>query len=169
LEQNRTICKARGRGGSLWGSKWKTGGVGLGATLEGVRDDGIVLLEIGELGPGPTMFRPWDSPKRYSGWLPWLVRNTRSPNRAIGQRQTAGEVMVTLTSLELYEEGLGVLRYLVYYEEDMFEGCYRIANPELVVRMCLAANCPGQYEALAAVQAKRTATWRFATCRRRES
>jgi hypothetical protein len=87
----------------------------------------------------------------------------------IGQQQTAGEVMVTLTSLELYEEGLGVLRYLVYYEEDMFEGCYRIANPELVVRMCLAANCPGQYEALAAVQAKRTATWRFATCRRRES
>ena len=48
----------------------------------------------------------------------------------IGQRQTVGEVMVTLTSLELYEEGLGVLRYLVSYEEDMFEGCYRIANPE---------------------------------------
>jgi hypothetical protein len=87
----------------------------------------------------------------------------------IGQRQTVGEVMVTLTSLELYEEGLGVLRYLVSYEEDMFECCYRIANSELVVRMCLAANCPGQYEALAAAQAKRTATWRFATCRRRES
>ena len=61
-------------------------GRGVGSDAEGVRDDGIVLLEIGELGPGPTMFRPWDSPKRYSEWLPWLVRNTRSPNRAKYQR-----------------------------------------------------------------------------------
>ena len=61
-------------------------GVELIGTLDEVRDDGIVLSEIGELGPGPTMFRPWDSLKRYSKWLPWLVRNTRSPNRAKYQR-----------------------------------------------------------------------------------
>jgi hypothetical protein len=46
--------------------------VGIVATLEEVRDDGVVLLGISELGPGPTMFRPWDSLKRYSEWVPWL-------------------------------------------------------------------------------------------------
>jgi hypothetical protein len=33
-------------------------GVELVATLEEVREDGIVLSEVGELGPGPTMFCP---------------------------------------------------------------------------------------------------------------
>ena len=36
-------------------------GVELVATLEEVREDGIVLSEVGELGPGPTMFCPWES------------------------------------------------------------------------------------------------------------
>ena len=31
------------------------------ATLDEVRDDGVSLSGIGELGPGPTMFCPWDS------------------------------------------------------------------------------------------------------------
>jgi hypothetical protein len=31
------------------------------ATLDEIRDDGVSLSRIGELGPGPTMFCPWDS------------------------------------------------------------------------------------------------------------
>ena len=31
------------------------------ATLDGIRADGVSLSRIGELGPGPTMFCPWDS------------------------------------------------------------------------------------------------------------
>jgi hypothetical protein len=42
------------------------------ARLDEVRDDGVVLSELSELGPGPTMFCPWDSLKRYSEWMPWL-------------------------------------------------------------------------------------------------
>ena len=33
-------------------------GAGMVATLDEVRDDGVILSEIGELGPGPTMFCP---------------------------------------------------------------------------------------------------------------
>lgn len=36
-------------------------GVEILATLDEVRDDGVSLSRIGELGPGPTMFCPWDS------------------------------------------------------------------------------------------------------------
>lgn len=36
-------------------------GVELLATLDEVRDDGVVISEIGELVPGPTLFVPWDS------------------------------------------------------------------------------------------------------------
>ena len=36
-------------------------GVEIVATLEEVRDDGVVLSEVGELGPRPTIFCPWDS------------------------------------------------------------------------------------------------------------
>jgi hypothetical protein len=37
-------------------------GVEIVATLEEVRDGGVMLLsEVGELGPGPIIFCPWDS------------------------------------------------------------------------------------------------------------
>ncbi len=39
-------------------------GAGMFAALEEVRDDGIVLSEIDELGPGPTLVCPWDSLRR---------------------------------------------------------------------------------------------------------
>lgn len=47
-------------------------GVEIVATLEEVRDDGIVLSEVGELGPGPTMFCPWGSLRRVRDRPPWL-------------------------------------------------------------------------------------------------
>src|SRR5215218_6117067 len=48
-------------------------GVELIGTLDEVRDDGIVLSEISELGPGPTMFCPWDSLRRVRDRLPWFM------------------------------------------------------------------------------------------------
>jgi hypothetical protein len=39
-------------------------GAGMVATLDEVRDDGIVLSEVEELGPGPTIYCPWDSLRR---------------------------------------------------------------------------------------------------------
>ena len=151
-------------------------GVEIIGTLDELHEDGIVLSEVGELGPGPTMFCPWDSLKRYDEWLPWLgppheepepgeepqeqeyydlyewreatteeippmpAQGARPSARTldhvvpIAQWQAVGEVVIALTSLELYEEGLGVLRYRISYEEGMFEGGYGIPEPELVVR-----------------------------------
>jgi hypothetical protein len=44
------------------------------------------------------------------------------------------DIMVALASLELFGEGVGILRYLVSYETGMFEVGYGIPEPELVVR-----------------------------------
>jgi hypothetical protein len=52
----------------------------------------------------------------------------------IGQRRTVDDIMVALASLELFGEGVGILRYLVSYETGMFEVGYGIPEPELVVR-----------------------------------
>ena len=47
-------------------------GVEIVATLEELRDDGVVLSEVGELGPGPTVFCPWESLHRIRERPPWL-------------------------------------------------------------------------------------------------
>jgi hypothetical protein len=150
------------------------------ATLDEVRDDGVVLSEIGELGPGPTMFCPWDSLRRIRDRPPWLrmpheepvpaeapleqefyelyehreispgetepepyVERRRASARnldrvvPIARRRAIGEVTLALTSLELFGEGVGVLRYRISYEAGMFEGGDRfggIPEPELIVR-----------------------------------
>ena len=149
-------------------------GVGIVAMLDEVRDDGVVLSEIGELGPGPTMFCPWDSLRRIRDRPPWFIPPHEKPEseeyyelyehrevlpgeiepeppverrRAsarnlqrvvpIAQRRTIGEVTVALTSLELFGEGVGVLRYRISYEAGVFEVRHRfvgIPEPELVVR-----------------------------------
>jgi hypothetical protein len=144
-------------------------GVEIIATLDEVRDHGVVLSEIGELGPGPTMFCPWDTLKRVRDRPPWLgppheepesgeyyelyehrevapeeiepepyVERRRASARnldrvvPIAQRQTVGEVTVAFTSLELFGEGVGVLRYRISYEAGMFED--GIPEPQLVIR-----------------------------------
>jgi hypothetical protein len=53
-------------------------GVELIATLDEVRDDGIVLSEIGELGLGPTLFCPWDSLHRAVTYRRGSGHRTRS-------------------------------------------------------------------------------------------
>jgi hypothetical protein len=146
------------------------------ATLDEVRDDGIVLSEISDLGSGPTLFCPWDSLKRVRDRPPWLRMPHEEPELgeepqeeeyyelyewreaptedvmpeppqgrqpsahilervvSIAQRRTVGDITVVLASLELFGEGLGVLRYRISYEEGMFEGGYGIPEPELVIR-----------------------------------
>ena len=130
--------------------------------LEEVRDCGFVLSEIGELGPGPTLFCPWDTLKRVRERPPWLrppheepgpedapleqefyelreatvqevapeppVERRRASARnlqrvaPLAQRRPVGAVLVALCSLELFGEGVGVLRYRISYEAGMFEG-----------------------------------------------
>lgn len=147
-------------------------GVEIVATLEEARDDDIVLSEVGELGPGPTMFCPWDSLGRVRERPPWLAPPHEGPEmeeasdergfyelreaapeevvpeppverpRAsawnlervvpVAQKQAVGGITVALASLELFGEGVGVLRYLISSEEGLFE--YGIPEPELVLR-----------------------------------
>ena len=56
------------------------------ATLEELRDDGIVLSEVGELGPGPTVFCPWGSLHRIRERPPWL----RPPHEESGDGPEEG-------------------------------------------------------------------------------
>src|SRR3712207_5878420 len=64
-------------------------GVEIIGTLDEVRDDGIVLSEMGELGPGPTLFCPWDSLRRVRERPPWLrpPHEESGPNEAPLERQ----------------------------------------------------------------------------------
>lgn len=55
-------------------------GVEMVATLAEVREDGILLSELGELGPGPTMFCPWKSLHRVRERPQWF----RPPHEAPG-------------------------------------------------------------------------------------
>lgn len=48
-------------------------GVEIVATLDEVRDDGIVLSKIGELGSGPTLFCPWGTLHRVRDRPPWFA------------------------------------------------------------------------------------------------
>ena len=54
-------------------------GVEIVATLEEVRDGGVMLPEVGELGPGTTIFCPWDSLPRVRDRPPWLAPPNEEP------------------------------------------------------------------------------------------
>jgi len=142
-------------------------GVEIVATLDEVRDDGVVLSEVGELGPGPTMFCPWNSLHRVRDRPPWLAppheepgpeeweryemrevlaeeevpepppERRREPSARtlervvpVAQRRSVGDITVALASLELYGEGLGVLRWRV----SLGEGAFR-RDPDLAFGM----------------------------------
>lgn len=166
------VSRLTGRKVAVRLSNVEAQGLEIVATLHEVRGDGVVLSEIGELGPGPTMFCPWDSLKLVRNRPPWLrppheepepeeasqeqdyyelrevsaqevapeppVERRRASARnldrvlPIGQRLSVGEVVVALTSLELFGEGLGVLRYRISYAEGLFGA--DIPMPEFVVR-----------------------------------
>ena len=154
-------------------------GVEMVATLQEVREDGVVLSEVGELGPGPTMFCPWESLWRVRERPPWLappheeepapegpwpgepydlrevptegVMPEPSPGRRrepsartlervvpIAQKRTVGETTVALTSLELYGEGVGALRWQASLREDALRSNpdfgFGIPEPEFEIR-----------------------------------
>jgi hypothetical protein len=54
-------------------------GAGMVATLDEVRDDGIVLSEVDELGPGPTIYCPWDSLRRLQNRPPFFMPPHEEP------------------------------------------------------------------------------------------
>jgi hypothetical protein len=134
----------------------EAGGVEIMATLDEVRDDGIVLREVGELGPGPTVYCPWEAlhrVRRRPSWLappheepvseehvpegPWpgesyYLRAPKPPEHRrkpsartlervapVAQKRTVGDVTVALSSLELYGDGVGVLRWRASMGEDL--------------------------------------------------
>jgi hypothetical protein len=109
----------------------EAGGVEIIATLDGVRANGIVLREVGELGPGPTVFCPWEALHRVR-WRPsWLYppqeeseleeRVPEGPRseesyylRApVAQKRAVGDVTVAVSSLERHGQGAGVLRWRI--------------------------------------------------------
>lgn len=61
----------------------KARGAEIVATLEETSDDGIVLSEVGELGPGPTMFCPWGSLHQVRERPSWL----RPPHEEPGEEE----------------------------------------------------------------------------------
>ena len=83
------------------------------AKLEEVRDDGILLSEMSELGPRPTMFCPWDSLKRYSQWMPWLgmphERRLRAKHRKSTTNSTSSERNLRRRSRPSRRSGTGPL------------------------------------------------------------
>jgi hypothetical protein len=62
-------------------------GVEMVATLDEVRDDGVILSEIGELGHGPTMFCPWESLHRVRGRPPWFTPPHEEPEEGPQSRE----------------------------------------------------------------------------------
>src|SRR3712207_4941582 len=60
-------------------SEEAVGSVEMVATLEEVRDDGIVLSEMGEFGPRPKIFCPWDSLNRIRGRPYWMRVSHEGP------------------------------------------------------------------------------------------
>ena len=136
-------------------------GVELRATLEETREDGILLTDIGELGPGPTIFCPWESLRTVRDRWTWPrppheeqtagegapgeesyelrevseveaapeplpefrtpIARTLERVVPVAQKSTVGGVTVAIASLELYGEGLGVLRWMVSFEGDLWD------------------------------------------------
>lgn len=163
-------------------------GVEMVATLAEVLEDGIVLSEVGELGPGPTMFCPWDSLHRVRDRPPWLrppheepgdepedpaglesfdlseipaeeeapeipVERRREPSARnlervvpIAQKRAVGDVTVALTSLELYGERVGALRWRVSLGESAFreepDFGFGIPEPVFEIRDDSGRNLP---------------------------
>ena len=69
-------------------------GVELVATLQEVREDGVVLSEVGELGPGPLIICPWESIRRLRERPPWLAPPGEGPEEYSAQMEAyrLGEV-----------------------------------------------------------------------------
>lgn len=77
-------------------------GVEMVATLAEVREDGVVLSEVGELGPGPTMFCPWESLHKVRERPSWLRPPHEEPGD--GPEDPAGHESFELREVPAGEE-----------------------------------------------------------------
>lgn len=80
MEDRERISRLVGRKVAVRLTSVEARGMELIATLDEVREDGLVLSEIGEIGPGPTMFCPWDSLWRVRERSPWLAPPHEEPD-----------------------------------------------------------------------------------------
>jgi hypothetical protein len=159
------------------------GAAGLVGTLDEVRDDGIALSEISDLGSGPTLFCPWRSLRRVRDRLPWFMpphgeelepgeptpgseyyeiyesrqaaveeitpeppperreASARTLERVVpvAQKRTVGGITVALTSLELYGDGVGILRWRISH--DPVSGNFML-EPDFEIRDGAGAVLP---------------------------
>ncbi len=130
--------------------------VGMFGTLEDVHDGGVVLSWMEPSDVEPTLFYPW-------GAIRWLrlvasledrdglddepeeppaepLRSTSAENLErvvpISLKQNSGGITLALSSLELFGEGLGVLRWLLSFDESISwsEGDVGIPEPRFEIR-----------------------------------
>lgn len=134
------------------------------ATLDEVREGGIRISHIGDIGQGPTMFCPWDSVRNvrsqtpenppfgedeFGMLLPYgepedeadVPERLREPSAQtlervvpVAQKLTVGGISVAIASLELYENGLGMLRWQISFEESPIATWRRLRHSRAVVR-----------------------------------
>lgn len=78
-------------------------GVEMVATLAEVREDGVVLSEVGEIGPGPTMFCPWESLHQVRERPSWLRPPHEEPGD--GPEDPAGHESFEVREFPAEEEG----------------------------------------------------------------
>lgn len=138
----------------------KESGVEILGMLDEVGEDGIKVSHIGELGRGPVIFCPWtslrdlrlqSSPRppfdddEFGMLLPHgePEDETNIPERLqhpsaralervvpVAQKLTVGGITVAISSLELYEGGIGVLRWQVHFGEAQFQHGEGFGIPE---------------------------------------
>lgn len=131
--------------------------VGMFGRLEDVHEGGVVLSWIDPSEMEPTLFYPWSA-------IRWLrlrasLEEPESPDEAdepdehyeqlrrpsawtlqrivpIVQKQTSGGTILALVSLELYGEGLGVLRWQISFDESSSRhgSGFGIPEPQFEIR-----------------------------------
>lgn len=117
-------------------------GIEITAKLQERGATGITLSETDELGVGPTIFCPWESvhdvlliPPEGLEALPddeeaeeTNAASEEPPSASartlervipVAQKLTTGETTLAIASLEVYENGLGVLRWQLSFGEDL--------------------------------------------------
>lgn len=136
------------------------------ATLDEVGEDGIKVSFIAELGQGPVMFCPWTSVRdvrlqsssrppfgddefgmlaphgepedeaNVPDRLPRSSARTLERVVPVAQKSTVGGITVAISSLELYEGGIGVLRWQVHFGENQlrYGGGFGIPEPYFEIR-----------------------------------
>jgi len=121
-------------------------GVEIIVTLNEVRDAGLTLSEVGELGTGPTMFCPWESYElrevsdEEAVFEP-PVEGYREPSARtlervtpIAQKKSVGGITVAMVSLKIHGNGLGGSAVADLFRGRIAARGLRLRNPRTGVR-----------------------------------